>query len=89
MAVREVLEANRLEECHGVGEGRDQAGGHLERLIQCDEGTCCRTGTGTGTVQECLIHSLVVLKKDLPGPWQMIRGTQPGTQPCGLRVRRM
>jgi hypothetical protein len=24
-------------------------------------------------VQECLIHSLVVLKKDLPGPWQMIR----------------
>jgi hypothetical protein len=56
-------------------------GNTWRRLIQCVEGTCCRTGTGTGTVQECLIHSLVVLKRDLPGPWQMIRGTQPGTQP--------
>lgn len=49
VAVGEVLESNGLEECHGVGEGSDPAGNTWRRLIQCDEGTCCRTGTGTGT----------------------------------------
>jgi hypothetical protein len=51
VAVGEVLESDGLEECHGVGEGCDQAGGTTlgDVLIQCDEGRCCRTGTGTGT----------------------------------------
>lgn len=50
VAVGEVLESDGLEECHGVGEGCDQAGGTTlgDVLIQCDEGRCCRTGTGTG-----------------------------------------